>query len=66
MQCCLCCLDGYRFINVFCINLAFISQPFCMIFVGFFFYFILKAIVILGNMVTKVHFTTYIIYTVLI
>lgn len=33
MQCCLCCLDGYRFINVFCINLAFISQPFCMIFV---------------------------------
>lgn len=35
VQCCLCCLDGNRFINVFCINLAFISQPFCM-FWGFF------------------------------
>lgn len=66
VQCCLPRLDGYRFINVFCINLAFISQPFCMSFQGptlfcfGVFCFILKAIVILGNMVTKVHFTRYI------
>lgn len=39
VQCCLCCLDGNRFINVFCINLAFISQPFCMFWVFFLLYF---------------------------